>query len=806
MQSTHPYCDVALPVPLDQLFTYELPESLRHRAQVGARVLVPFGARKLTGFILRLHDTPPGIEVREALRLIDEQLALDAEMISLARWIAGYYCSPLGEVLRSMAPLTGEIRRTRVYSLTPAGMDVARRLHLAANPDDPAVKLLTLLESRPLAASSLSKKIPHFENVTRSLFKKNLIQIEEVHAARDPLRASTSRLRVEFSSRPADAKFGKSERELLAYLELHPGSHNLGQVEKVLPSASPAARRLARRGVLRLTIELPSTLLTSERLPHRLNAHQQAAFDAIHAALVQQQFHAFLLQGVTGSGKTEIYLNAIETALGLGRGALLLVPEIALTPAVAGQFFHRFGNRVAILHSAFSDIERSEQWRRIQAGDALVVVGTRSGVFAPVRNIGLIIVDEEHDASYKQEENPRYHGRDVAVVRARSNNAVVVLGSATPSLESRYNVDRGKYTRLLLPERIESRPMPSVRIVDLRQEFLETRRVAVFSRKLVEEIQARLASGEQTMLLLNRRGFSSFVACRACGYRVQCPNCAVTLTFHKRDRRLLCHYCNHAERVPSVCPSCSSEYIQFLGTGAEKVEEELLRDFAGARVARMDRDTVASKRDFETILHGFREGAYDILVGTQMIAKGHDIPNVTFVGVVNGDIGLGLPDFRAAERIFQLLTQAAGRAGRGDIPGAVLVQTINPDHYAIAFAAAQDYEGFYARELQYRRLMRYPPFVALANLLVRHQTQEGALRMSTELGALLSPPPEGMRVLGPAEAPVPRMKSEYRYQLLIKSTNRKLLNQVLQRLRNYAVEKGWNATALVIDVDPLSLL
>jgi primosomal protein N' (replication factor Y) len=496
----------------------------------------------------------------------------------------------------------------------------------------------------------------------------------------------------------------------------------------------------------------------------------------------------------------------IEAALALGRGALLLVPEIALTPAMAGQFHTRFGDQVAILHSAFHDTERAQQWRRLRSGAARVAVGTRSAVFAPVCDLGVLIVDEEHDQSYKQEETPRYHGRDVAIVRARDLGAVVVLGSATPSLESRHNVERGKSTLIELPARIGNRPLPEVEIVDLRQEFLETRQQQLFSRRLIEALDARLSAGEQTILLMNRRGFSAAVACRSCGARVHCAYCAVALTFHRRDNRLLCHYCNYAQRVPKHCPECNSEYIYFLGSGSEKVEEELHRAFPRARVARLDRDTVTGKNHYERILGGFREGAFDILAGTQMIAKGHDIPNVTLVGVISADVGLGMPDFRSAERTFQLLTQVAGRAGRGDLPGRVLIQTSNPDHYAIRCAAVQDYAMFYQKELHFRRLMRYPPFCALANVVVRAKEQAEALRLSGEVHELLQPPQEGMKVLGPAEAPVSRLKDEYRYQTLIKSTSRPLLNQTLSRLREAALERKWPATALVIDVDPLNLL
>ena len=806
-EGSYLYCDVSLPVPLDQPFTYSLPDTLRHRVRVGSRLMVPFGTRKLTGVILRCHDDPPGVATRDALRLIDSEPVLSAELMALGRWIAGYYCSPLGDVLRAMLPLSSEIRRGKVWSLTDSGRDAARQLLLDSSPDDPVLKILRMLEKRPLSASYLTKTMPLADKAIRALERKRFIVAEEVQVERDPLRAPSERLRVELAggAKGPEPKLNKPERELRAFLELHPGSHNLKELEDAVKHASAAARSLARKGIVSLQPETVA-MKAAIRARHELNPSQQAAFQQIHACVQAKRFHTFLLHGVTGSGKTEVYLTAIETALAEGRSALLMVPEIALTPQMAGQFFSRFGDRVAILHSAFTGVERTEQWRRIRSGVASVVVGTRSGVFAPVQNLGLIVVDEEHDGSYKQEENPRYNGRDVAIVRAQGAGACVILGSATPSLESRYNAEKGKYTLLELPGRIEARPMPHVQLIDMRQEFLETRKQETFSRKLIEALGQRVESGEQTIVLLNRRGFSSFVACRSCGERVQCINCSLTLTYHKRDRRLLCHYCGYAEKVPSQCPKCSSEHIYFLGIGSERVEEELHRAFPAARIARLDRDTVTGKRQYETILQDFREGNYDMLVGTQMIAKGHDIPNVTLVGVVAADMGLGMPDFRAAERTFQLLTQVAGRAGRGSLPGIVLVQTINPEHYAVRLAAAQDYQGFYEKELNFRRMMHYPPFAAMANVLVRSEKKEMAMRMSTELGFLLNPPPEKLRVMGPAEAPVPRLKNEYRYQFLIKAASRKALNELLQKIRNFAVEHKWGATALVIDVDPLTLM
>lgn len=800
------YCDVALPVPINRPFTYEMPLTLRHRVSIGSRVLVPFGTRRLTGVVLRAHDDQPAYELREVFRLRDEEPVLDAELLRLGVWIAEYYGAPIGEVLKSMLPLSGESRRSVRYSLTDTGRDVEKQL-VVDGATDSASQVLAALGERPRPMEFFTGKVEHPRPLLRSLIKRGWVVAEENQEDRDPFRAPAEKLSAEFVERPSSGiKLKKSERELLAFLELHPGAHNVAELGENVKRASEAARSLARRGLIKLETEDLRSPLGFERPVPILNEHQDAAVRAIAAALEEDAFKTFLLQGVTASGKTEVYMQGIEAALRLGKNALLLVPEIALTPAVAGQFFHRFGKQVAILHSAFGDAERAGQWRRIRNGQARVVVGTRSSIFAPVQNLGLIVVDEEHDGSYKQQETPRYHGRDVALLRASNSAAVAVLGSATPSLESRYNANQGKYSPLLLPERIGGRPLPEVEIVDMRLEFLETRQQAIFSRKLLAAMEQRLAQNSQIMLLLNRRGFSSFMICRACGERMVCANCSVVLTHHRRDRRMLCHYCGHAEKIPVTCPKCTSDYIQFLGTGSERVEDELHRYFPAARIARLDRDTAVGKGAFERILQGFREGAIDILVGTQMIAKGHDIPNVTLVGVVLADIGLSLPDFRAAERTFQLLTQAAGRAGRGDAPGRVIIQTLNPDHYAIRFAAEQDYEGFYKKELEFRKWLRYPPFAACANVLVRAEKQEEALRMSTQLGLILNPPPPGIRVMGPAEAPMLRLKNEFRYQVLLKAARRSLLREILKKLQSFAAKEKWKATALVIDVDPISLM
>ena len=805
------HCDVSLPVPLDKLFTYRMPVTLRHRVQAGCRVMAPFGKRKLIGVVVAVHSNVPELEAKEILSLVDEQPVFDDLMLALARWISEYYCAPLGEVLRGMAPLTGESRRSVVYSLTEDGRDLIRQRNLGLGGEDATEQLMRLLDQRSQSEAWLKQRVPGASALLQKLVKKGLAEREEFHIEKDPLRMASERLLVESLDPPPPAeldgkKLPKAERELVSFLALHPGEHPLSELEAVLKNVSSAARSLARKSLLRMRPRptIPTSFGAGER--HALNAHQQAALGEITIALENGAFQPMLLQGVTGSGKTEVYLQAIDAALARDRSALLMVPEIALTPAMAGQFYHRFGERVAILHSAFHDAERANQWRRVQSGEAGVVVATRSGVFAPIRNLGLIIVDEEHDGSYKQDETPRYHGRDVAVYRASVEKAVVILGSATPSLETRANAEQGRYKHLLLPERVNNRPMPEVEIIDMRDEFLATKSLEPFSRRMVDAVTERLEKGEQVMVLHNRRGFSTQVVCRSCGHALGCPDCAVTLTYHRRHKRMLCHYCGYAEAVPKSCPKCASEYVQFLGAGSEKIEDYLHQYFPTARIARMDRDTVSGKKGFETILQGFREGAFDILLGTQMIAKGHDIPNVTLVCVVTADAALSLPDFRAAERTFQLLTQVAGRAGRGATPGRVLVQTLHPDHYSVTLAAAQDYEAFYAAELAFRRQLRYPPFAYLANVLLRHESQEEAMRMATEVKWLLDPAPEQTRVMGPAEAPVPKLKKDFRYQLLVKAASRPVLRRTILLIRDHAVAQKWKATSLVLDIDPLNLM
>jgi primosomal protein N' (replication factor Y) len=509
------------------------------------------------------------------------------------------------------------------------------------------------------------------------------------------------------------------------------------------------------------------------------------------------------VHGVTGSGKTELYLRLAEAVRGRGRGVLLLVPEIALTPAVASLFRGAFGEQVAIQHSGLSDGERHDQWHRIRRGEVDVVVGTRSAIFAPVANLGLVIVDEEHDGSYKQEESPRYHARDVAVVRAQQGCALVVLGSATPSMESFHNARKGRYRLLTLHRRVLDRPMAAVRIVDMRDEFARDGPDLILSGPLSSALRERFARGEQAIVLLNRRGFATVVFCRQCAHTLECPNCSVSLTVHRAIRRARCHYCNYSIGIPVSCANCAGPYLEQLGFGTERVEAEIMALLPSARISRVDRDTVRRRGAITAILSKFAAGEIDVLVGTQMIAKGHDFPQVTLVGVISADVGLGMADFRAAERTFQLLTQVAGRAGRGDLAGEAIVQTLYPAHYSIRHACRQDYAAFFADEIEFRRRMKYPPVVALINAVVKGRTREAAMSDGNDIVRALRGGGGTYRILGPAPAPLSRLKGEHRAQFFLKGTHRASMRNALVAALEARPEIRRRT---IVDVDPMSVL
>jgi primosomal protein N' (replication factor Y) (superfamily II helicase) len=849
------FCDVALAVPLDMAFTYAIPPGME--PVVGGRVLVPFRQQRLSGIVVELHDRPPQddaskVKIKKVIEALDLVPVLDDQLLKLGKWIADYYLAPIGEVFRTMLPLSAEFKRSVVYRITDEGQ---MALHLAGESGSPARSKRTpeqqlvefrvldyLAEREGVREGSLRGAAQVSKALLAGMVRKKWIAREDVSAARDAarlvkvavLRQAEEHVSVETGlalSPPTGAVLPPDGSEAPHHATTSPSSKKLNENQRVLVDTLAAAggrapvealraldvprttlATLERRGLIELVDE-PEERTASKLKPRQspfefeFSAAQKEALAKIGEAVASRKFGGLLLHGITGSGKTAVYLACMRQVLDAGRSSILLVPEIGLTPAVAADLQQVFGDEVAILHSGLSNAERAEQWHRIRRGEARVVAGTRSAVFAPVSDLALVIVDEEQDSSYKQEETPRYHARDVAVMRAKMAGAVVVLGSATPSLESYYNAKKNKYALVELPDRVEKRPLPEVEIVDMRKEFQETGQEQVISRKLADEIHGRLEKKEQVMVLLNRRGYSPVVLCRACGKTLQCKNCAVSMTHHKREHKMECHYCGHVEHIPDKCVLCGSEYVHFVGTGSEKLEELLHGMFPQARIGRLDRDTVRGREDFEHALNALNEGALDMLVGTQMIAKGHDIHGVTLVGVIGADMALGLPDFRAAERTFQLLTQVAGRAGRGNSPGKVILQTYFQEHYAVQFAAQHDFAGFYDKELQFRAWMHYPPYSAIANVLIRSEKLDEALTWSGELGRWFEKTKhEGIRVLGPAAAPITRLKRDYRYHFILKSPSREKINALLRGMLAEAAARKIPRTQVIVDVDAVWLM
>jgi primosomal protein N' (replication factor Y) len=819
-ESMPEYCDVALPVPLDMIFTYRV--SAEAAPVVGGRVLVPFRQQRLTGIVVELHDREPSVKIKPIFDVLDAAPVLDEQLLRLGRFIADYYLAPLGEVFRTMLPLGAEFKHAVAYRITKEGY---KTLHFAGTKgssarsqrtpeeQDAEIRVLDYLaaqESVPGEAvqvreESLRSSTRVSKLILNGMVRKKWLLREDVSAVRDATR--TVRIAL---LKSAEGKLNGNQRKLIETLASSGGRVPVEALQ-ALEIPRTTLGTLVKRGLVEI-VEETATFAVSRSKPRPsvefdFNSAQKNALARLREVVDARKFSGMLLHGVTGSGKTAVYLAGMRAVLEAGRSAILLVPEIGLTPAVAADLHQIFGDEVAILHSALSDKERAQQWHRIKSGEARMVVGTRSAVFAPVADLALIIVDEEHDSSYKQEETPRYHARDIAVVRAKMANAVVVLGSATPALESYFNAKKNKYALVELPDRVEQRPLPEVEIIDMRQEFQETGHEQVVSRKLAAEIKERFERKEQVMVLLNRRGYSPVVLCRTCGKTLQCQNCAISMTHHKREHKMVCHYCGFTAPVPKTCTQCGSEYVYFLGTGSEKLEELLHGMFPQARIARLDRDTVRGHEDFERTLNALSEGELDLLVGTQMIAKGHDIHGVTLVGVVGADSALGLPDFRAAERTFQLLTQVAGRAGRGNSPGKVILQTYFQDHYAVQYAARHDFTGFYEKELRFRSWMHYPPYSALANVLIRSDKLDDALQWSGTLGKWFDQNPhEGVRVLGPAAAPIMRLKRDYRYHFVLKSPSREKLNATLRAMLTYATAQKIPRTQVIVDVDALWLM
>ena len=820
------YAEVAVPLRVAQTYTYRLPLALRNEAQVGARLLVPFGRKMLTAYIVALHqeiDAGLGLdetEIKEAEELLDAEPLITPELLEITRWIADYYAAPWGEVLKAALPAGLNSTVEQLLSVTAEGRDELSRLpaRRAATNKARALQLIADEGETTLRALATHFGQTRAQTLARQLEQSGWINI--THRARTAQARAKRRKAVRL--RPLEAHAGTGARALSAAqgrivnaLIEAGGEMLFAQLLEATEASVSSVQTLEKRGVVEVFVrEVRRDPLAHARLPQteefNLTEDQRRALGEIEAALTGEgAYAAFLLHGVTGSGKTEIYIRAMRAALKLDRAAMMLVPEIALTPVFSRRLRAHFGDEVAIFHSSLTTGERYDEWSRIKRGEARVVIGTRSAVFAPISNLGIIVVDEEHEASYRQQESPYYNGRDTAVMRALKERAVVVLGSATPSLESFHNARAGKYRYLQLPNRVANRALAAAEIIDMRSVFASAGKQQPLSPQLLDAIEETHARGEQSIVLLNRRGYSSFVLCRSCGERMQCPQCDVTLTYHQRERSLICHYCDHRRRPPTECPSCKGKYIYFVGEGTEQIEEIIQGRFPTLRIARLDRDTTARRHTYEEAILRFGAGELDMLVGTQMIAKGHDFPNVTLVGVVSVDAGLAMPDFRASERTFQLITQVAGRAGRGTLAGRVMIQTFHPEHYALRHACAQDFDAFFAEEIRYRQTLSYPPFVSLASLLIhgedltRVQTTAAEIRQALDTANTA----RACRILGPAPAPLARLRGEHRFQILLKARNRTRMRAVLDlALAEAGTSRSCDLHSVNVEIDPVNLM
>jgi len=751
MQTPLPHIvEVAIPLPLEGSFHYLVPARLSALAVAGKRVLVPFGRRKVTGYLLGDAEAGSG-ELKEVLELLDEEPLFTRAELEFYRWIAGYYLHPLGEVIKMALP---------------AGINLVSRYRCETAEDGTPVLKEFLAGGKSVRTERVYGPVPDCE------------------------------------ARPR----GKG-LEILEYL-IEMGECGALELRKRFGNCTPQLNRLVLLGAASLELrEVYRDPFKAKDYGHdgalQLNPAQAEAFARLSAAVATGEFSPYLLHGVTGSGKTEVYLQTIAVALAAGKSALVMVPEIALTPQLVGRFKRRFDCGIAVLHSGLSDGERFDEWRRIRRGEASIVIGARSALFAPLEGVGVIVVDEEHEGSYKQSEGVRYNARDLALVRGKLAGGVVILGSATPLVTSYHAAMTGRLGYLPLPDRVRELPMPETLMLDARRKKGET-----FLPPLLEAIGENLDAGGQALLFLNRRGFATYLVCDSCGHVLRCPNCAVTLTFHRVKGKNFCHYCDYSMLPPKKCPDCGDGEITMLGRGTERVEEQVQQLFPQARVSRMDRDTTRGKGGHARVLKELEEGEVDILIGTQMIAKGHDFPGVTLVGVLSADASLNLPDFRSAERTFQLVTQVMGRAGRGDKPGKVLVQTLAPEHYALTCAVSHDYRSFYDQEIAFREDVGYPPFAHLAALTVSSVAAGQGGASAEEAAGLLGKIKRECRlrveILGPVTAPLGRVRGRFRWQILLKGRERADLHRLLFHFKGGFSHPS--TVRLTIDVDPVDML
>lgn len=782
---------------VDRPFDYFIPEDLEELIRPGMRVSVPFGNRKIQGFVTEIGETEENPRLKGIDGVMDLAPVLNEELMELGDWLAEDTLSFRVSAYQAMLPAALRAKYEKYFlRLDEENTELEQLFEGYETLDWKAAEARNLLKSLGKWVREGSVEVV-YQVKNKTTNKK----IRMINCLKSP-----HELMELIENMPKNAK---AQTRVLAFFQIFEGTEiSAAELKKQAETSEATIKKLAEQGI----ISIQEKIISRDPYKHHhfeksealtLLPDQQTACEKIIEAKKQE---TFLIHGVTGSGKTEIYLQTIEAKLKEGKEAIVLVPEISLTPQMVERFKSRFGSEVAVLHSALSSGEKYDEWRKIERKEARVVVGARSAVFAPFENLGIIIIDEEHEASYKQEDNPRYHARDVAIWRAMKYQCPVVLGSATPSLESFARAKKGVYTLIELPSRVNDRAMPEVSVVDMREELRKENRTE-FSTELLEKIKDRIAKKEQTVLMLNRRGYSSFVMCRDCGYVVECPNCDISQTYHQASNKMKCHYCGHEEPVPQKCPSCEGEHIRYFGTGTQKVEESLTKLIPEARVIRMDVDTTRTKGAHEKLLRSFRNHEADILLGTQMIAKGLDFPDITLVGVLNADTMLHLPDFRASERTFQLLTQVSGRAGRHERTGEVVVQSYNPEHYSIEFAKKHDFIGFYHHEMQLRKMGAYPPFYYLTMINVSDENEMKAIRTIQEMVNFLRGKlgPEAV-ILGPVPSTIARIKNKYRYQCIIKYKIEPNLKQELKTLITHYQKDQQKGLTINIDVQPYVLM
>jgi primosomal protein N' (replication factor Y) (superfamily II helicase) len=802
-QGISPFAEIALPVAVHGTFTYAIPEALRDAVRLGARVEVPLGPKLSTGFVVGLLDVAAvdAAKVKPIRSVLDEdEPALTREIIELCRWAAEYYIAPFGEMLRVALPanMASRGKREAVLAGDDALIDVALSEKRILESD---LDFVRELRNRPLPLSMLPRaSVERLRGAGIIATRDRLVDAKGVRYDRfvvlESAGAATSKQQTAL-----DLLASRGGEMSVAALE-HAGV-SAAVLSALVKKQIVRIERRARRHTLDAFLAGLDPAGTPEL---RYSSEQRDAISAVKGAL--GTFAPFLLEGVTGSGKTEVYVEVMREVVRRGEQALLLVPEISLTPVFAARLKERFGERIAILHSSLSASERYDQWWRARRGEVDVAIGPRSALFVPFPSLGVIVVDEEGDSAYKQEESPRYNARDLAVVRAQLRNIPVVLGSATPSLESRENAARGKYTLLRMTKRVEARPLPEVEVIDLRRERAEKddKGFVIFSGTLREELRKIFGAGEQAIILINRRGYAPYLLCRECGHEFRCRDCSVTMTVHRKSGLLICHYCGLRKPIPSKCPLCGGEVLQPIGFGTEKVEERFHRDFPGVAADVLDRDSTRKKGSMVKILDRFRRGETQALIGTQMLSKGHHFPNVTMTAVLNADSILGYPDFRSAEKTFYLLTQVAGRSGRGELRGRVLIQSAFPTHYAIQHAMQHDYEAFYEAEIQFRKTFHYPPVTSMIAILFRGENLPDVERAAVTCGRMLEEalqPLAGSRIQGPAPAPLARIKGVWRYQILLRSPQRVALRRAVEGVM---LPRKWKGVDVAIDVDPINIL